>query len=86
MYGGIGGVLLLLIIVSIIMIKSGAFEKVKNVRKSVFSKVLTVQKLTPSAKRGYEKMDDELGEDFSETEDDFMNKLRLTPTPLPKDY
>ena len=31
-------------------------------------------------------MDDELGEDFSETEDDFMNKLRLTPTPLPKDY
>ena len=39
MYGGIGVVLLLLTIVSIIMIKSGAFEKVKNVRKPVFSKI-----------------------------------------------
>ena len=31
-------------------------------------------------------MDDELGEDFSEQEDEIMKKMRLPPKPLPKDY
>ena len=83
MYGGIGGGLLLVIIAFAFMIKSGVFEKAKNVRKKC-CKILPFQKLAPSATRGYEKMDEELG--LSESEDEFLNKLRLTPQPLPKDY
>ena len=43
--------------------------------------------MTPSAKRGYSRMDDELGRnDFSEEEDEIMKKMRLPPKPMPKDY
>ena len=43
--------------------------------------------MTPSAKRGYSRMDDELGRnDFSEEEDEILKKMRLPPKPMPKDY
>ena len=93
-YYGIAAAGVLLLIILIIMKKKGSFEKIKKVCSSNANIMFkTIQKIVPSAKRGYRRMDDEQGYnrhndliDFSDQEDELLKKMRLPPKPLPKDY